>query len=125
MTDRWFTDAQVQQVAQDLLEQDRTMADAMDMTPGKPWGELSQEGQQAWLDRATAQLSKIVLLDLSRPIRLRDGTPALNARLSEDGLSIIARVEAWRTDASWPLDGSTGDKEFPEDLVYAAETVPA
>src|ERR1700754_896525 len=109
MKERWFTDAQVLQVAQDLLEQDRTMADAMDTTPGKPWGDLSQEGQQAWLDRATAHLAKIVPLDLSRPLRLRDGTPVSNVRLSEDGLLIVARVAAWGSDATWSLDGSTGE----------------
>jgi hypothetical protein len=37
---RWFTHAQVLQVAQDLLEMDRTMAEAidMDMTQAKAWG---------------------------------------------------------------------------------------
>jgi hypothetical protein len=87
-------------------------------------GDLSQEGQQPWLDRATAQLASIVPLDLSRPLRLRDGAPASNARLSEDGLSIIAHVATWRSDASWPLDGSTGE-DHPSDLAYANETVPA
>jgi hypothetical protein len=37
MSERWFTDAQVQQVARDLQEMDGTMADAMDM-PSKRWG---------------------------------------------------------------------------------------
>jgi hypothetical protein len=124
MTERWFTDAQVLQVAQDLLENDRTMADAMDMTPGKPWGDLSQDQQQPWLDRATACLAEIVPIDLSRPLRMRDGTPVENVRLSEDGLMIVAFVAAWSTHATWPRDGML-DVEHPSDLVFITETVSA
>ena len=124
MTERWFTDAQVQQVARDLQEMDRTMADAMDM-PSKAWGDLSQDRQQAWLDRAAARLAEIVPLDLSRPLKLRDGTPVTDIRLSDDGLSIVALVAAWRTEASWPRDGML-EEEHPSDLIYVEkEKVPA
>ena len=121
MSERWFTDAQVQKVARDLLEMDRTMADAMDM-PSKAWEELSQERQQTWADRATADLAKIVPIDLSRPLQMRDGTPVTDVRLSEDGLNVIAHVALWGSDASWPRDGLL-EEENPTDLVYGEETV--
>ena len=121
MSERWFTDAQVQKVARDLLEMERTMADAMDM-PSKAWEELSQERQQTWADRATADLAKIVPIDLSRPLQMRDGTPVTDVRLSEDGLNVIAHVALWGSDASWPRDGLL-EEEHPTDLVYGEETV--
>jgi hypothetical protein len=110
----------VQQVARDLQEMDRTMADAMDTS--KAWGELSQERQQTWADRATADLAKIVPIDVSRPLRMRDGTPVADVRLSEDGLNVIAHVALWGSDATWPRDGIL-EEEHPTDLVYAEETV--
>jgi hypothetical protein len=51
----------------------------------KRWAELSQEQQRYWTDRATAGLAKIVPIDLSRPLRMRDGTPVTDIRISEDG----------------------------------------
>lgn len=125
MTERWFTEAQALQVAKDLQEMDRTMGDAMDYGPGTAWGDLSHESQQRWLARAEAELGAIVPLDLARPLRLRDGTPVQNARLSDDGLCVIADVAAWGRGASWPRNGMH-DEEHPADLVYAAEeTAPA
>jgi hypothetical protein len=103
----------------DLQEMDATMADAMDM-PSKRWGDLSEDQRHHWMERSIADLSRIVPIDLSRPLRLRDGTPVTEVRLSEDGLSIIAHVAAWRTDAIWPRDGMLAE-EHPSDLIYAIE----
>jgi len=87
-------------------------------------GDLSEDQQRSWADRATADLAKIVPFDLSRPLRLRDGTPVSNIRLSEDGLNVIAHVALWVNDASWPRDGIL-EEEHPTDLVYANEVAPA
>jgi hypothetical protein len=121
MTERWFTDAQVQQVARDLQDLDATMADAMDYESFK-WDELSDETKQQFVSKAVAYLSKMAPLDLSRPIRLRDGMPVYDVKLSEDGLHVLARVIAWGqagTQASWRRDGRSGDDDHPSDLVYA------
>jgi len=118
MTD-WFTENMVDQVARDLHENDRTMADAMDISPGKSWGELSGESQKHWLDQARARLAAMVPIDITRPLKMRDGTPVTDVRLSDDGLQIVVAVPAWNSsNASWPITGQW-DEPDPRDLVYA------
>jgi hypothetical protein len=125
MAEQWFTEEQVQKVAHDLREMDITMADAMDMLDAQlpSWDELGDEARNYWATRATAELSKVVPLDLTKPIRLRDGMPVYDIKLSEDGLGILARVIAWGqegTQAFWQRDGrSGGGEDYPTDLVYA------
>jgi hypothetical protein len=121
MTARWFTEEQVQKVARDLQENDRTMADAMDM-PSVGWKELSEAQQRRWVNLARVDLAILEPLDITRPIRLRDGMPVYDVKLSEDGLNILARVIAWGqegTQASWGRDGRSGEADHPTDLVYA------
>lgn len=117
MTEAWFTEKQVEIVARDMQEGDRTMADAMDAPVPPAWGNLSEESQKLWLKRARERLAAITPLDITKPLKLRDGTSIQNVRLSEDGLQIFAEVPAWDTVASWPLSG-TYDEPCHMDMVY-------
>ncbi len=121
----WFNAAQMLQVAKDLREMDRTMAEAMDMEVGSEvaWEDLGGEVQHAWLERARATLAEIVPLDLKRRLQLRDGTPVINARLTDGGLRILAHVPHWGSEATWARDGLSGEPPHPTDLVYATERV--
>lgn len=122
MAEEWFTEEQVQQVAKDIYEFNADNVEAATDMVVQRWGEVSQDVQQRWLDRARAQLAAVVPLDLSRPLRLRDGTPVTGARLSDDGLCIIADVAAWGSSASWPRSGAVDDDPSDQNaLVYADE----
>jgi hypothetical protein len=116
----WFNEKQVMIVARDLHEADQTLAMGMET---KAWGELSEPARQAWVDRARTRLAAINPIDITKPLKLRDGTAVGNVRLSEDGLQIVATIPSWATDATWPLDGLL-EEQHPSDLVYA-EMAPA
>lgn len=115
MIPNWFTEEQVQKVARDLQENDRTMADAMDM-PSIGWEELSEAQQRGWVNLARVDLATLEPLDITRPLQLRDGTLVHDVKLSADGLCIIARVWVWGpqpVQASWGRDGRSGEEDHP------------
>ena len=118
-TELWFTEEQVKVVGKGLYDFDASAAEAAMDIVTVHWEGLSQEVQKKWFDRARAQLATVVPLDLSRPLRLRDGTPVTGARLSDDGLQIIADVPSWGSTAAWPRSGRYDGDEHPTDLIYA------
>jgi len=118
MSTPWYTPAQVLIAAQDLYEENRSMADAVDLDYPQ-WERLSDASRVKWIQRASEHLSKKTPLDITKPLQLRAGLSVENVRLSDDGLNIIARVPAWQVDASFGIDGRSGDEDHPADLVYA------
>ncbi|MFL5193208.1 MAG: hypothetical protein ACJ8CG_09305, partial [Microvirga sp.] len=95
-----------------------TMAEAWGIeAPG--WTNLSEGARARWLAKAHEWLSSKTPLDISKPLKTREGLPVENVRLDDDGLRIVAFVPAWRCDATFGIDGRDCDDENPADLVYA------
>ena len=115
----WYNERQALIVAEDLLDGDAAMADAMDVR-AYSWSELGADTQKRYLEQARSLLSAQTPLDLSRPLKMRDGVLVTNARLSDDGIMIYVDIPAWRSTASWSIDGrSSEDGEDPMELIYA------
>jgi hypothetical protein len=114
----WYSDSQVTQVARDLYEENATMAESMGIqAPG--WTDLSEEARAQWLGKAHELLSSKTPLDISKPLKTREGLSVENVRLDDDGLRIVAFVPAWDCDATFGIDGRDCNDEHPADLVYA------
>jgi hypothetical protein len=114
----WFSDSQVMQVARDLQEADATMAEAMGIQP-PGWTDLSDQTRAQWIGKANEWLSAKTPLDISKPLKTREGLPVENVRLDDDGLRIVAFVPAWSCNATFGIDGRDCDEDHPADLVYA------
>ena len=108
----WFTEQHIETRARELQDADATMADAMDMKT-YPWDQLTDKAQQSFRDKARAELAGMTPIDITRPLRMRDGTPVENPRLSDNGMSIVVDIPAWGYSASWCIDGKV-DPEGPE-----------
>ncbi|MFC5358188.1 hypothetical protein [Azospirillum himalayense] len=125
----WYTQDQLEQRAKDLHEIDRTMVDAIgDFQPGPTWENLPEECRQKWRLKAAEHLDAVSPLDLTRPLRTRAGEPIISAKLSDDGMAIIATVmfagADTATTASWPINGLYAEGREGEDsidLVYSDE----
>ena len=74
----WYNERQALIVAEDLLDGDAAMADAMDVR-AYSWSELGADTQTRYLEQARSLLSAQTPLDLSRPLKMRDGVLVTNS----------------------------------------------
>jgi hypothetical protein len=117
----WYTHQQLEKVTRDLYDNESAEAEAMGYGDWPEFDRAGPEVRDAFRARAADHLDGVTPIDLSKSLRLRNGGKIRGAKLTEDGLGIVAEADGYT--AKWQIDGfaSGGFPRRPDlaDIVYA------